>query len=108
MCGNLHHQRRERRLEVGLPELDPIETIRQEIPPLWLALWMRNRDIRAVTIAIPLIETCGAFLVTATAYYGSLLVCELGVNVATPQSLVDRHTSRQWRAQLWTICLEGK
>ncbi|TGV51006.1 hypothetical protein EN784_52055 [bacterium M00.F.Ca.ET.141.01.1.1] len=46
------------------------------------ALWMRNRDMRAVTIAIPLIEVCGAFLVTATAYYGGLLVYELGVNVA--------------------------
>jgi uncharacterized membrane protein len=47
-----------------------------------LARWTRNRDTRAVTIAIPLIEICGAFLVTATAYYGGLLVYELGVNVA--------------------------
>ncbi|TPJ04746.1 hypothetical protein FJ428_15625 [Mesorhizobium sp. B2-8-1] len=47
-----------------------------------LALWARNREFRAVTIAIPLIEICGAILVTATAYYGGLLVYELGVNVA--------------------------
>ncbi|TSE04346.1 hypothetical protein C1D09_024275 [Mesorhizobium intechi] len=47
-----------------------------------LALWTRNRDTRVVTIAILLIETCGAFLVTATAHYGGLLVYELGVNVA--------------------------
>ncbi|TRC86020.1 hypothetical protein FJV80_15120 [Mesorhizobium sp. WSM4310] len=45
-------------------------------------LWTRNRDTRVVTIAIPLIEICGAFLVTATAYHGGLLVYELGVNVA--------------------------
>ncbi|RVA10277.1 hypothetical protein EN932_19850 [Mesorhizobium sp. M7A.F.Ca.US.002.01.1.1] len=47
-----------------------------------LALWVRNRDMRVVTIAIPLIEAGGAMLVTATAYYGGLLVYELGVNVA--------------------------
>ena len=47
-----------------------------------LAFWMRNRDMRVVTIAIPLIEVCGAFLVSTTAYYGGLLVYELGVNVA--------------------------
>lgn len=47
-----------------------------------LALWVRNRDMRVVTIAIPLIEVGGAILVTATAYYGGLLVYELGVNVA--------------------------
>lgn len=47
-----------------------------------LALWIRNREFRAVTIAIPLIEIAGTMLVTATAYYGGLLVYELGVNVA--------------------------
>lgn len=47
-----------------------------------LALWIRNREFRAVTIAIPLIEIGGAVLVTTTAYYGGLLVYELGVNVA--------------------------
>jgi uncharacterized membrane protein len=47
-----------------------------------LALWIRNREFRAVTITIPLIEIGGAVLVTATAYYGGLLVYELGVNVA--------------------------
>jgi uncharacterized membrane protein len=47
-----------------------------------LALWMRNREIRVLKIAIPLIEIGGAVLVTATAYYGGLLVYELGVNVA--------------------------
>ncbi|TGQ64710.1 hypothetical protein EN829_028800 [Mesorhizobium sp. M00.F.Ca.ET.186.01.1.1] len=47
-----------------------------------LALWIRNREFRVLTIAIPLIEIGGAVLVTATAYYGGLLVYELGVNVA--------------------------
>jgi uncharacterized membrane protein len=47
-----------------------------------LALWIRNREFRAVTITIPLIEIGGAVLVTATAYYGGRLVYELGVNVA--------------------------
>ncbi|TJV07475.1 MAG: hypothetical protein E5Y12_00610 [Mesorhizobium sp.] len=47
-----------------------------------LGLWVRNRELRLLTIAIPLIEIGGAILVTATAYYGGLLVYELGVNVA--------------------------
>ncbi|TPI29893.1 hypothetical protein FJW08_16625 [Mesorhizobium sp. B3-2-1] len=47
-----------------------------------LAFWMRNRESRMLAIAIPLVEIGGAILVTATAYYGGLLVYELGVNVA--------------------------
>ncbi|WP_246679950.1 DUF2231 domain-containing protein [Mesorhizobium sp. B1-1-9] len=47
-----------------------------------LALWVRNRDLRVVSMAIPVIELGGAILVTTTAYYGGLLVYELGVNVA--------------------------
>lgn len=47
-----------------------------------LGLWARNREFRGLTMAIPLIEVGRAILVTATAYYGGLLVYELGVNVA--------------------------
>jgi uncharacterized membrane protein len=35
-----------------------------------------------VAIAVPVVEVAGAMLVTATAYYGGLLVYDLGVNVA--------------------------
>ncbi|MER9371102.1 DUF2231 domain-containing protein [Mesorhizobium sp. M0491] len=47
-----------------------------------VAFWIRNQAFRGLTIAIPLVEVGGAMLVTATAYYGGLLVYELGVNVA--------------------------
>lgn len=47
-----------------------------------LALWFRNRELGPVAIAVPVIESAGAVLVTTTAYYGGLLVYELGVNVA--------------------------
>jgi len=47
-----------------------------------LVLWVRNRELRAVAIAVSAIEIAGAALVTVTAYYGGLLVYELGVNVA--------------------------
>lgn len=46
------------------------------------ALWLRNRELGPVAIAVPMVEVAGAVLVTATAYYGGLLVYELGVNVA--------------------------
>jgi uncharacterized membrane protein len=46
------------------------------------ALWIRDREFGKLNIAIPLIEVAGAVLVTTTAYYGGLLVYELGVNVA--------------------------
>jgi uncharacterized membrane protein len=35
-----------------------------------------------MAIAVPVIEVAGAALVTVTAYYGGLLVYDLGVNVA--------------------------
>lgn len=47
-----------------------------------LALWVRNREMGPAAIAVPVIEVAGAALVTATAYYGGLLVYDLGVNVA--------------------------
>lgn len=47
-----------------------------------LALWVRNRELGPVAIAVPVVEVAGAMLVTATAYYGGLLVYDLGVNVA--------------------------
>lgn len=47
-----------------------------------LALWARNRELGPVAVAVPVIEAAGAALVTVTAYYGGLLVYDLGVNVA--------------------------
>ncbi|AZO41811.1 MULTISPECIES: DUF2231 domain-containing protein [Mesorhizobium] len=47
-----------------------------------LALWVRNRELGPVAIAVPVIEIAGAVLVTTTAYYGGLLVYDLGVNVS--------------------------
>jgi uncharacterized membrane protein len=45
-------------------------------------LWWRNKEVSgAASVAIPLVAIAGAGLVTATAYYGGLLVFELGVNV---------------------------
>ncbi|RUW27765.1 hypothetical protein EN858_01415 [Mesorhizobium sp. M4B.F.Ca.ET.215.01.1.1] len=46
------------------------------------ALWVRNRELGSLAIAVPVIEVAGAALVTVTAYYGGLLVYDLGVNVA--------------------------
>ena len=46
-----------------------------------LVLWVRNREFRSGVVAVPLIEVAGAALVTVTAYYGGLLVYDLGVNV---------------------------
>jgi len=46
-----------------------------------LTLWIRNRSIRSMAIAIPLTEIAGSVLVTVTAYYGGMLVYDLGVNV---------------------------
>jgi uncharacterized membrane protein len=46
-----------------------------------LALWLRNRELGRATIIVPAVELAGAVLVSATAYYGGLLVYELGVNV---------------------------
>ncbi|TPJ54757.1 DUF2231 domain-containing protein [Mesorhizobium sp. B2-6-4] len=47
-----------------------------------LALWVRNRELGPAAIAVPVIEIAGAVLVTTTAYYGGLLVYDLGVNVS--------------------------
>lgn len=47
-----------------------------------LALWVRNRELGPVAIAVPAVEVAGAVLVTITAYYGGLLVYDLGVNVS--------------------------
>ncbi|MBZ9676178.1 DUF2231 domain-containing protein [Mesorhizobium sp. ES1-1] len=47
-----------------------------------LALWVRNRELGPASIAVPMIEIAGAVLVTTTAYYGGLLVYDLGVNVS--------------------------
>jgi len=47
-----------------------------------LVLWVRNREFGSGAVAVPLIELVGAALVTVTAYYGGLLVYDLGVNVA--------------------------
>ncbi|TPL43255.1 DUF2231 domain-containing protein [Mesorhizobium sp. B2-4-6] len=46
-----------------------------------LALWIRNRDLGTLALAIPAIEIAGAALVTVTGYYGGQLVYDLGVNV---------------------------
>lgn len=45
------------------------------------ALWVRNRELGTLALAIPAIEIAGAALVTVTGYYGGKLVYELGVNV---------------------------
>ncbi|MFA6156549.1 DUF2231 domain-containing protein, partial [Mesorhizobium sp.] len=47
-----------------------------------LGLWVRNRGIGSIAVAVPLIELAGSVLVTVTAYYGGILVYDLGVNVA--------------------------
>ena len=47
-----------------------------------LALWVRNRELKALGPAIPATEIAGATLVRVTAYYGGQLVYDLGVNVA--------------------------
>ncbi len=47
-----------------------------------LGLWVRNRGIGSVAVAVPVIELAGSVLVTVTAYYGGILVYDLGVNVA--------------------------
>lgn len=47
-----------------------------------LGLWIRNRGIGSIAVAVPLIELAGSVLVTVTAYYGGILVYDLGVNVA--------------------------
>lgn len=47
-----------------------------------LALWVRNRELGTLALAIPAIEIAGAALVTVTGYYGGQLVYDLGVNVA--------------------------
>jgi uncharacterized membrane protein len=47
-----------------------------------LGLWVRNRGIGLIAVAVPLIELAGSVLVTVTAYYGGILVYDLGVNVA--------------------------
>ncbi|RAZ91021.1 hypothetical protein DPM33_12150 [Mesorhizobium hawassense] len=47
-----------------------------------LALWIRNRELRTLALAVPAIEIAGAALVTVTGYYGGQLVYDLGVNVA--------------------------
>jgi len=45
-------------------------------------LWLKDKDVQGgVKWLIPVIETGGAALVVATAYYGGVLVYELGVNV---------------------------
>ncbi|TSE12844.1 hypothetical protein C1D09_007065 [Mesorhizobium intechi] len=49
---------------------------------LRLGLWVRNRGIGSMAVAIPAIEIAGSALVTITAYYGGILVYDLGVNVA--------------------------
>ncbi len=46
-----------------------------------LALWVRNRELGTLGVAIPAIEIAGAALVTVTGYYGGQLVYDLGVNV---------------------------
>ncbi|MDG4887923.1 MULTISPECIES: DUF2231 domain-containing protein [unclassified Mesorhizobium] len=46
-----------------------------------LALWVRNRELGTLSLAIPAIEIAGAALVTVTGYYGGQLVYDLGVNV---------------------------
>jgi uncharacterized membrane protein len=46
-----------------------------------LGLWVRNRGIGSMAIAVPAIEIAGSVLVTVTAYYGGILVYDLGVNV---------------------------
>lgn len=46
-----------------------------------LALWLRNRELGTLALAVPAIEIAGAALVTVTAYYGGQLVYDLGVNV---------------------------
>ena len=46
-----------------------------------LALWIRNRELGTLGLAIPVIEIAGAALVTVTGYYGGQLVYDLGVNV---------------------------
>ncbi|WP_192248569.1 DUF2231 domain-containing protein [Mesorhizobium silamurunense] len=48
---------------------------------LRLVLWVRNRELGTLALAIPAIEIAGAALVTATGYYGGQLVYDLGVNV---------------------------
>lgn len=45
-------------------------------------LWWRNTQVRgAASFAFPIAAVAGAGLVVATAYYGGMLVFELGVNV---------------------------
>lgn len=46
-----------------------------------LALWIRNRELGTLALAVPAIEIAGATLVTVTGYYGGQLVYDLGVNV---------------------------
>jgi uncharacterized membrane protein len=48
---------------------------------LRLALWVRNRELGTLALAIPALEIAGAALVTVTGYYGGQLVYDLGVNV---------------------------
>ena len=46
-------------------------------------LWWRDTRLSGLaSVAMPVVAIAGAALVTATAYYGGLLVYDLGVNVA--------------------------